>query len=111
MLWRDLDRAPHPGQKVGRRLSTVTVKACSRRSTLTTFVPAAGDHVIDVFIAPCCRIPVARRQPASIIGGASAPGVACNQTPPKWLPTPAGMRKWRSVDIVANGSIRPQQLA
>ena len=57
MLWRDLDCAPHPGQKVGCRLSTVTVQACSRRSTLTTFKPAAGDHVIDVFIAPCCRIP------------------------------------------------------
>ena len=27
------------------------------RSTLTTVKPAAGDHVIDVFIAPCCRIP------------------------------------------------------
>ena len=57
MLWRDLDCAPHPGQEVGCRLSTVTVQACSRRSTLTTFKPAAGDHVIDVFIAPCCRIP------------------------------------------------------
>ena len=39
-----------PGQKVGCRLSTVTVHACSRRSTLTTFKPAAGDHAIDVFI-------------------------------------------------------------
>ena len=57
MLWRDLDCAPHPGQKVGCPLSTVTVQACSRRSTLTTFKPAAGDHVIDVFIAPSCRIP------------------------------------------------------
>ena len=34
-----------------------TVQACSPRSTLTTFKPAAGDHVIDVFISPCCRIP------------------------------------------------------
>ena len=49
--------APHPGQKVGCRLSTVTVQACSRRSTLRTFKPAAGDHVIDVFIALSCRIP------------------------------------------------------
>ena len=57
MLWRDLDCAPHSGQKVGCRLSTVTVKACSRRSTLTTFMPAAGDHAIDVFITSCCRIP------------------------------------------------------
>ena len=56
MLWRDLDCAPHPGQKVGCRLSTVTVHARSRRSTPTTFKPAAGDHVIDVFITPCCRI-------------------------------------------------------
>ena len=51
------DCAPHPGQKVGCRLSTVTVQACSRRSTLTTFKPAPGDHAIDVFIAPCCRVP------------------------------------------------------
>jgi glycine/D-amino acid oxidase-like deaminating enzyme len=47
---------PHPGQKVDCWLSTVTVQACSPGSTLTTFKPAAGDHVIDVFIAPCCRI-------------------------------------------------------
>jgi hypothetical protein len=57
VLWRDLDCAPHPGQKVGCRLSTMTVQACSPCSTLTTFKPAAADHVIDVFIAPCCRIP------------------------------------------------------
>jgi len=57
VLWRDLDCALHPGQKPGSRLSTVTVQACSRHSTLTTFKPAAGDHVIDVFIASCCRTP------------------------------------------------------
>jgi hypothetical protein len=50
---------------VGRRLSTVTIQACSPRSTLRTFKPPAGDHAIDVFIAPCCRIPsLGASQPA-----------------------------------------------
>ncbi len=82
MLWRDLDRAPHPGQKVGRRLSTVTVKACSRRSTLTTFMPAAGDHVIDVFIAPCCRIPSQGASPPASSGASHPASLAprVNQT-------------------------------
>jgi hypothetical protein len=72
VLWRDLDCAPHSGQKVGCRLSTVTVHARSRRSTPTTFKPAPGDHVIDVFIAPCCRIPSqGASRPAS--SGASHP--------------------------------------
>jgi simple sugar transport system ATP-binding protein len=72
VLWRDLDCAPHPGHKVGCRLSTVTVHARSRRSTPTTFKPAPGDHVIDVFIAPCCRIPSqGASRPAS--SGASHP--------------------------------------
>ena len=85
MLWRDLDRAPHPGQKVGRRLSTVTVKACSRRSTLTTFMPAAGDHVIDVFIAPCCRIPSQGASPPASSGASHQASLAprVNQTPRK----------------------------
>jgi hypothetical protein len=83
VLWRDLDCAPHPGQNVGCRLSTVTVQACSRRSTPTTFKPAPGDHVIDVFIAPCCRIP---SQGASrrALSGASHPASLAprvNQTP------------------------------
>jgi putative transposase len=51
VLWRDLDCTPHPGQKVGCQLSTVTVHARSRGSTPTPFKPAPGDHVIDVFIA------------------------------------------------------------
>src|SRR6476646_8239746 len=84
MLWRDLDCAPHPGQKVGCRLSTVTVHARSRRSTPTTFKPAPGDHVIDVFIAPCCCIPSqGASRPAS--SGASHPASLpprANQTPP-----------------------------
>jgi hypothetical protein len=63
VLWRDSDRAPHPGQKVGCRLCTETVQACSPRSTLTTFKPAAGDHAINVFIAPRCRIPSQRASP------------------------------------------------
>jgi hypothetical protein len=76
---RDLDCAPHSGQKVGSRLSTVTVKACSRRSTLTTFMPATGDHVIDIFITSCCRIPSQRAsRPAS--SGASHPASACTKS-------------------------------
>ena len=89
MLWRDLDCAPHPGQKVGCRLSTVTVHARSRRSTPTTFKPAPGDHVIDVFIAPCCRIPSqGASRPAS--SGASHPASLAprvNQTQERWDPT------------------------
>ena len=57
------------------------VHARSRRSTPATFMPAAGDHVIDVFIAPT----VARRQTA-IITASAAPDVACtrvNQTQPR----------------------------
>jgi hypothetical protein len=84
VLWRDLDCAPHPGQKVGCRLSTVTVHARSRRSTPTTFKPAPGDHVIDLFIAPCCRIPSqGASRPAS---SGVAPGVACtkSQSDPAW---------------------------
>ena len=78
-----------PGEKVDCRLSTVTVHARSRRSTPTTFKPAPGDHVIDVFIAPCYRIPsqgVAdqhhreQSHPASL-----AP--ESNQTPARRLPT------------------------
>ena len=91
MLWRDLDWAPHPGQKVGCRLSTVTVQACSRRSTLTTVKPAPGDHVIDVFIAPCCRIPSqGASQPTSARASHPAsPAPRVNQTRPRWLPTAA----------------------
>jgi transposase InsO family protein len=89
VLWRDLDCAPHPGQKVGCRLFTVTVHARSRRSTPTTFKPAPGDHVIDVFIAPCCRISSqGASRPAS--SGASHPASLAprvNQTRPKWLLT------------------------
>jgi hypothetical protein len=80
VLWRDLDRAPHPGQKVDCRLSTVTVKACSRRSTLTTFMPAAGDHVIDVFIAPCCRIPAQGASPPASSAEARHPASACTKS-------------------------------
>ena len=79
MLWRDLDCAPHSGQKVGCRLSTVIVKACSRRSTLTTFMPAAGDHVIDVFITSCCRIPSQGASPPAHHRRNAAPGVRSHQ--------------------------------
>jgi hypothetical protein len=48
----------------GFRLSTLTVHACPRGSTLTTFKPAAGDQAVDVFIPLCCRIQP-RRYPAS----------------------------------------------
>jgi hypothetical protein len=95
VLWRDLDCAPHPGQKFGCRLSTVTVQACSRRSTLTTFKPAAGDHVIDVFIAPCCRMPSqgASRPASSRASHPASLAPRVNQTPVRWSPT-LNVRFW-----------------
>jgi hypothetical protein len=79
VLWRDLDCAPHPGQEVGCRLSTVTVQACSLRSTLTTFSVGAGDHVIDVFIT----LAAAYRRNMPLRGGIiarAAPGAACTKS-------------------------------
>jgi hypothetical protein len=94
--------APHSGQKVGCRLSTVTVHARSRRSTSTTFKPALGDHGIDVFIAPCCRIPSqGASRPAS--PGAShpaSPAPRVNQTPLRWLPTSASESP-RAIEVEA----------
>jgi hypothetical protein len=104
VLWRDLDCAPHPGQKVGFRLSTVTVHARSRRSTPTTFKPTPGNHVIDVFIARCCRIPSqGATRPAhhrELHPASLAPRV--NQTPAKWLPTLG--EKLMSLDCANRGT-------
>jgi hypothetical protein len=80
VLWRDLDCAPHPGQAVGYRLSTVTVQACSRRSTLTTFKPAAGNHAINVFIT----VAAAYRGNMPVPGGVG-PRVACTKSH-VWMP-------------------------
>jgi catechol 2,3-dioxygenase-like lactoylglutathione lyase family enzyme len=90
MLWRDLDGAPHLGQAVGSRLSTVTVQACSPRSTLTTFKPAAGDQVIHVFITLAAAYH--RKTPAGqrIIGAPHPTSLAprVNQTHVGGGPTP-----------------------
>jgi hypothetical protein len=80
----DLGGVLDPGQKPGSQLCTVIVPASSLRSTLTTFRHAAGDHVIDFFIASRCRRckrPVGHH----IVGNAAPTSLAprVNQTPMK----------------------------
>jgi hypothetical protein len=84
VLWRELDSAPHLGQAGGSRLSTMTVHACPRGSTLTIFKPAAGDQVVDVFIVYCSRIQSQGTMPASASWSTApprSPAPRVNQTP------------------------------
>ena len=113
MLWRDLDWAPHSGQKIGCRLSTVTVKACSRRSTPTMFKPAAGDHAIDVFIASCCRIPSQGASWPASSGGRTRRRLHQSQSDPDRvveLPLPGLallIAFWPAENLVLNGVVAP----
>ena len=119
MLWRDLDCAPHPGQAIGCPLPPDR-PACSPRSTLTTFKPAAGDHVIDVFISPCCRIPWQHASPRG-----RRTRVACtrvNQTPFKRSATgllpfqyesdagEAGLTVWRVFPCIWSCGAQPGEV-